>query len=262
MRLVVLGSADAFNAEGRLHASYLLEGPPRVVVDFGGTGLAALRQAGFKSSDVDVFAFTHLHGDHVGGTPFLLIDAMFADRQPRLRMVGPFGLEARVRRLLEVTYGTDITERPELPELAVTELLPGEALELGGLLLETFPADHQDPPERPLCLRFTGQSGATVAFSGDTRLSEGLLAAAAGVDVLVAECSALAPPAGRHTTWQEWRAAWPTLDAGRVLLTHLGADVRAAVPRLLAEAPKNGPRLDFADDGLALEILPKCRKPA
>jgi hypothetical protein len=37
------------------------------------------------------------------------------------------------------------------------------------------------------------------------------------------------------------------------LLTHLGADVRRAVPRLLAAAPP-GLDLAFADDGLVLEV--------
>lgn len=283
MRLTVVGSGDAFNAAGRLHSCYLLEGSgfTPTMIDFGATALAGLHRLGRRATEVATFAFTHLHGDHLGGVPFLFIDAMYADvRNAPLRMVGPRGLGARARALVEVTYG-ELLARPEAPELEVEEVAPGQRLSVSGLVLETFPADHQDPPEEPLCLRFTGPDGASVAFSGDTRLSEGLLAAADGVDLLVAECSALAPPAGRHCTWEDWRRALPTLSARRVLLTHLGQDVRPEIPRLVAEAeaaftgPSGrreagsgrltgapGPRLDFADDGLVLEILPKVAAPA
>ena len=86
-------------------------------------------------------------------------------------------------------------------------------------------------------------------------MCDGLRDAARGVDLLVAECTGMRPPSGKHCTWADWTAELPTIGARRVLLTHLGAEVRQAIDRLLAEAPA-GPELAFADDGLVLDVQP------
>src|SRR5438132_13048327 len=91
MRLTIVGSADAFNAVGRSHSCYLLEGAERpLMVDFGATALSALRRLGREPTDLGGLALTHLHGDHIGGFPFLFIDGMYnARRSEALEVVGP-----------------------------------------------------------------------------------------------------------------------------------------------------------------------------
>jgi ribonuclease BN (tRNA processing enzyme) len=254
-RLTVVGSSDAFNAAGRCHSCYLLEGDGfgPIMIDFGATALMALRKIGRHASEVAAFAITHLHGDHIGGFPFLMIDGMFHDvRTSQLEVLGPVGVAERVGTLVDVAYG-DVMDRPKGFETSFHELSPGRERALAGALVRGFAADHMDPPEVPLCLRITLPSGATVAFSGDTAMCDGLRAAADGVDLLVAECSGLKPPMGRHCTWQDWLVELPKLTAKRVLLTHLGTAVRECVDRLLAEAPEGTP-LAFADDGLVVEL--------
>ncbi|MCK6548958.1 MBL fold metallo-hydrolase [Myxococcota bacterium] len=255
MLLTVVGSADAFNASGRAHSSYLLqgEGLGTLMIDFGGTSLQALRRLGRSPRDVDALALTHLHGDHVGGLPFLFIDAMYNELRERpLSIVGPIHTRARFEALFRDTYGS-VAERPRPFGTTITELLPGAAADVAGLSIEAFAAVHMDPPDQPLCLRITGPAGRVVAFSGDTELCDGLFAAAEGADLLVAECTALAPPAGRHSTWADWREALPRVGAKRVLFSHLGSDVRAKIPELLAEAPPS-PEIAFADDGLVVIV--------
>lgn len=259
--LTVVGSSDAFNAAGRAHSCYLLEphdealGP--VMIDFGATSLMALRRLGRRPSDIAAFAFTHLHGDHIGGFPFLAIDGMFNEpRSQVMKILGPVGVQARLEALLSVTYG-DILDRPRPFELDYRELLPGGEATLTGLAVQGFPADHMDPPEQPLCLRFTvpsPQGDKVVAFSGDTRLGDGLMAAADGVDLLVAECSGLKHPIGRHCAWEDWLTYLPQCTAKRVVFSHLGAAVRAARERLLDEVPAGSPPVTFADDGLSLTL--------
>jgi ribonuclease BN (tRNA processing enzyme) len=183
------------------------------------------------------------------------VDAAYTTvRSAPLEVVGPAGVEARLRDGLGHAYGR-LAEKPVPFATAYRELLPGGEVGLLGARVRGFAADHQDPPEQPLCLQVTGRDGRTVAFSGDTRICPGLLAAARGADLLVAECTGLRHPCGAHSTWEEWRELLPRVEARRVLLTHLGEEVRAAVPALRREAATlGGPPLDFADDGLVLEV--------
>jgi ribonuclease BN (tRNA processing enzyme) len=255
MRLTIVGSSDAFNSLGRSHSCYLLEGDGfgPIMIDFGATALLALRRIGREPREVRGFALTHLHGDHVGGFPFLIIDGMFhAVRQEPLEVVGPVGAEARVESFLRIAYG-DVADRPRPFTLQVREIRPGEETILAGATVRGFPAEHMDPPEQPLCLRVTAPDGRSVAFSGDTAMCDALLAAADGAEALVAECSCLRPPCGRHCTWEDWLARLPEVRARRVVLSHLGTAVRQRIPELRAEAPPSVV-LDFADDGMILDL--------
>jgi ribonuclease BN (tRNA processing enzyme) len=253
MRLTIVGSSDAFNSTGRFHSCYLLEGDGfgPIMIDFGATALAALRRIGREPTEVKGFALTHLHGDHAGGFPFLVIDGMFhAVRRAPLEVVGPLGAAARIDAFVRIAYG-DVADRPRPFDLAVREIAPGEGAALAGATLRGFAAEHMDPPEQPLCLRVVAPDGRYAAFSGDTAMCEGLLAAADGAEVLVAECSCLAPPCGRHCTWEDWLRVLPSVGARRVVLTHLGTAVRERVPDLLAAVPA-GIDVTFADDGMVI----------
>ncbi len=223
------------------------------MVDIGGTGLLALRKAGRAPSELRGLAITHLHGDHIGGLPFLLIDAAYnAPRTESLPMVGPIGLAERMNTLFKATY-RELHEMKLSFDYPTTEIAPGESATVAGFHVRGFLADHMDPPDRPLSLRVTALDGKVITFSGDTAMNPQLLAAADGVDMLVAECSALVPPIGRHCTWEDWKVTLPTLTTRRVVLSHLNHRVRDRIPDLLAEVPANV-EVTFADDGMVFEV--------
>ena len=254
-RITVIGSADAFNGAGRCHSCYLLEGEGcgPIMVDFGATALLGLRRAGRAPTELAALAITHLHGDHVGGFPFLVIDGMYSSvRTDHLAVLGPIGVTKRLEGVTRLAYG-DVLDREAPFTTSFEELAPGGATMLVGAEVTGFAADHMDPPEVPLCLRFRLPSGKVVAFSGDTMMCDGLLAAAAGADLLVAECTGIAAPVGRHCTWEDWERVLPTIDAKRVVLTHLSEAVRASTDDLLARAPA-GCDLAFAEDGMVLTV--------
>ena len=106
MKLTILGSGDAFSSGARLPSCYGLEsGDNHVLVDCGPAILPALKRTGLSGNRYSHIVISHLHGDHFAGLPFFLIDAMFpSKRLEPLTLVGPPGLEVRLRLVFEVLY--------------------------------------------------------------------------------------------------------------------------------------------------------------
>src|SRR2546429_2859649 len=106
MRLTIVGSGDAFGSGGRFNACFFLE-PAKgtLLVDFGASSLVALKARGLDPDRIDGIVLSHLHGDHFGGLPFLLLDAQFLSRRERpLLIAGPPRTRARLDALLEVFF--------------------------------------------------------------------------------------------------------------------------------------------------------------
>jgi ribonuclease BN (tRNA processing enzyme) len=257
MKLTVVGSADAINSGGRGNACYLLKGDgaeQQLMVDFGPTALLSLKRLGVDLASLGGVVFTHLHGDHTGGFPLLCIETMFAGSRPaELGVLGPPLTEVTLGSVFRAAYAELEHEVPARMRLSFGELAPGQERQFMGYTVRAFAADHMAPPHQALCLRINDRTGRSVAFSGDSRICPGLLDAAAGADLLVADCSRVAPPAGAHATWQEWQAVLPELRAKSLLLTHLGQDMRQRGPELISGRTWPLP-ISLADDGMVIEL--------
>jgi ribonuclease BN (tRNA processing enzyme) len=257
-RIVALGSGDAFCSAGRGNTAWLVEdGAPLCAVDFGPTALFLLKKLGKDVRRLAAVHFTHLHGDHTGGWPLLLVDAVYsAKRTEPLEVTGPPGTRDRLHALWQASYA-DAAER-ELPfDLRVREIEPGDAVEVCGRRVEALRARHQRAPHVALMLRIEGPAG-VLAFTGDTGAQESLFDLARGAVVLCGECTELRAPEGaadrRHLAWDEWRALLPRLEARRIALGHLGAEARAQAPAIEAEARRAGADLRVCDDGTEIPL--------
>jgi ribonuclease BN (tRNA processing enzyme) len=106
MRLTIVGSGDAFGSGGRFNTCFMLEAQGRVVLmDFGASSLVALRAQGHDPNRIDAIVLSHLHGDHFGGVPFLLLDAQFLSRRTHpLVIAGPPGTRERIDAAMEVRW--------------------------------------------------------------------------------------------------------------------------------------------------------------
>ena len=258
MRVTCVGSADAFNGAGRGHTCWLLEDDRgRAMVDFGATALAGLRRLGRDpAQELDAIHFTHLHGDHIGGWPFLLIDAQHRARRTRPLLVsGPPGTRDRLQALWAACYA-DTAARPLGFAVEHRELSPGDAALLAGREVRAFRAQHMRPPHLALSLRI-----GAVAFTGDTGAHAGLAAVAQGAALLCAECTELepgqpgaAPAERRHLSWAELKVLLPAWRVRRVLLAHLSSGVRAAAGAIEREAAALGLDLQVCDDGTAVDV--------
>jgi len=94
------GCGDAFGSGGRFQACIHLRpdaGQAPVLLDCGATSLSALRQAGLDPGEIGAVFVSHLHGDHFGGLPFLILDGQFSGRTAPLVVAGPTGTGQRPR---------------------------------------------------------------------------------------------------------------------------------------------------------------------
>jgi ribonuclease BN (tRNA processing enzyme) len=76
--------------------------------------VASLGRAGIVPSDVDAIVISHLHGDHFGGLPLILLDATMRAGSRPLTVAGPAATRQRTAQALEVfgwtTARVDISE--------------------------------------------------------------------------------------------------------------------------------------------------------
>jgi len=221
MRITALGSGDAFCSSGRGHTCWLVDDVRgSFAVDFGATALLALKRLGRDPGDIGAIHFTHLHGDHIGGWPFFLVDSVYrARRVTPLVVSGPAGTGARLQALWAACYSS-AAEQPLPFALEVRELNPGDRAMLAGRQVTAWRARHMSPPQVALSLRI-----GNLAFTGDTAsIPDGLCD---GAQVLCAECTLAGESSDQHLGWKTLRANLPPVP--RILLGHLGSDARSGV---------------------------------
>ena len=238
-----LGSGDAFGTGGRFQTCMHLSGAGgAVLIDCGASSLIAMKRDGVDPGDVDVVLLSHLHGDHFGGVPFLILDAQFSRRARPLVIAGPPGVRARVEATMEALFpGSTAVQRKF--EVAFVELAERRAERVGPATVTAFPVVHASGAP-PYALRVE-YGGRTIAYSGDTEWAESLTEAARGADLFVCEAYMFDRAVRFHLDYKTVEAQADRLGARRIILTHMGRDMLARE----AEA-----RFERAHDGLVVTL--------
>lgn len=241
-----LGSGDAFGSGGRLqtclHVSGAAAGEGSLLLDCGASSLIALKRAGLDPSEIGWVLLTHLHGDHFGGVPFLVLDGQFSRRARPLVIAGPAGVRARVEAAMEVLFpGSTQVERRFA--VSFVELRDRTAETVGPARVTPFLVEHPSgAPPHALRVEYGGR---VITYSGDTQWTEALLEAARGADLFVCEAYSFDRKVRFHLDHAALAAQRPRLDARRVILTHLG-------PEMLQRAAESA--WECAADGLTVTI--------
>jgi len=229
LELQVLGCGDAFSTGGRLHTCFLLRGESDgrplapTLLDCGATSLTAMKDRGIEPAAIRTVLVTHLHGDHFGGLPFLLMDAHYrARRTEPLTLAGPPGMAERLKRLQESLYPGSSTRVLNF-DVEFRVLKARRLSRVNGLLVTPFEVVHPSgAPSHALRIEYAGR---TLTFSGDTEWTEELCTAAAGADLFVCECNSYSRRIPNHLSYREVQAQKHKLDCQKIILTHLGADM-------------------------------------
>lgn len=234
-----VGSGDAFGSGGRFQTCIRLRGAGQtVLVDCGATSLTALKSQGLDPGEVDAVVVTHLHGDHFGGLPFLVLDGQFSRRTRPLRVLGPAGTAERLASAMEAFYPGSTAVRRRFT-LDVTELDGcGTAVALGDAVVAGWEVDHASGA--PALAVQVALNGSRFGYSGDTAWTPALRDAARDTDVFACEAY----------TWQRtvpYHLAYATLvehqaefDTGRLVVTHMGPEVLGHLDQVTQTAASDG----------------------
>jgi ribonuclease BN (tRNA processing enzyme) len=235
------GSGDAFGSGGRYQACIHLRAPGQapVLLDCGATSLSALRACGLDPGEVSTVLISHLHGDHFGGLPFLILDGQFTRRTSPLAIAGPPGTTDRLRQAMEASFPGSHGARRRFG-VDVTELAPGATAAVNGVEVASWEVDHPSGAP-PLALRLR-LGGAAIAYTGDTAWTESLIPAARGADLLIAEAYYYDKAIPYHLSYTDLVTHRGRLTSHRIVLTHMSAGMiaRAGEGHLAFEAARDG----------------------
>jgi len=219
VELRFIGSGDAFGSGGRFQACLMLSGGgENILIDCGATSLTAMKRSGVDPSSIAAVLISHLHGDHFGGLPFLILDGQFSRRESPLVIAGPPSIEERTTAGMEVLFpgSSKIARRFDV---TFSELPEREPTEIGPAVVTAIPVEHASgAASYGLRVEYGGK---VIAYSGDTEWTDTLIELARGADVFVCEAYSFDKPMKFHLAYETLRQNLHRLECDRVVITHL-----------------------------------------
>jgi ribonuclease BN (tRNA processing enzyme) len=243
IRLQFLGSGDAFGSGGRLQTCFILAGmSDSILIDCGASSLIAMKRSGVNPSDIGWIILSHLHGDHFGGVPFLILDGQFSRRTRPLVIAGPVGVRDRVESAMEILFPGS-TRASRRFEVSYIELDDRASSSIGSAKVTPFLVDHPCGAP-PFALRVE-YGNKVVAYSGDTQWSESLIDAARDSDLFVCEAYYFDKTIKYHLDYRTLMSNRARLSCRRLILTHMSDDMLSHVGELGVECAHDGLVIDL-----------------
>ena len=243
--VTLLGTGDAFASFGRSQSGYLIDAPGgRILMEAGPGLLPALKSNGIAPDSFDLLLISHLHGDHFGGLPFLILDYMWeTPRKKMLTIAGPPKLEERTWLLMRTMFPHFELDKIKR-KLKFVVLEPGSSTRLGKFKVRAIRSPHTKP-DISLSLRIDG-GGKSIVFSGDSGWNDGLVELSAGADLFLCECTYY------ESTQLKFHLNYPLLAANRdkfkvrrMVLTHLGREVLNRADEIAIEMGYDGMKIEI-----------------
>lgn len=255
MQLTVLGKSPAWSDAGGACSGYLVESEGRaILLDCGNGVFGKLRQRR-DYRQVEAVVVSHLHGDHLLDlVPFsyaLTLGPGSEAGAAKPRLIAPEGAAAFFRRLT----GTWGDGRLLADAFAIEEYGRDERLEAGGVGVRVHPVRHFGPTH---AVELISPGGGRIVFGADGRLSDELIAAAAGAEVLIVEATLPEPDPAPieqrvHMSAAEAGEVGRRAGVGHLVLTHISDELDHERSLLRARAEFGG-EVEIAREGLVVEV--------
>lgn len=244
IRVIFLGTGDAFSAGGRHQAAYLLESPEcTLLLDCGATFLASLNAQPLSAQPIDGIFLSHIHGDHFAGLPFLFLHYMYVEpRTQPLKIFGPPGVASSVQRIFEAMYADSAAEPLPFP-LEFVEVQPRERIWFKNMQIVPFSTLHQEEPLSLGCEIKVGDR--KIVYTGDTGWMEQLVEYAQGADLFICECTFFQSRSENHLDYPRIQDNLGRFGAKKIVLTHLGQEILAREKEI---------NLELAFDGMIVQL--------
>ena len=204
--------------------------------------MTALKRAGIAPNDISHVVLSHLHGDHFGGLPYLVLDGQFSRRETPLTVLGPAGTADRLRDAMETSFPRSAGVQRRF-EIRVVEVTPGASFAgPAGATFSFVPVDHASGADaHAIRLRWHEK---VIAYSGDTAWTEGLIDVSRDADLFVCEAYFRERRVPYHLSYAELAERSNELSCRRLILTHMTPEMLNA----------EGIEFERAFDGLVIEI--------
>lgn len=215
-----MGSGDAFSNEGRFQSSYLVKhNSTTFLMDCGSTIMVSIHLHKIDPNEISHIFLSHLHGDHIGGIPFFLLDAQWnSHRNTPLVIAGPRGTQTKTMQLMECLYeGISIQDLNF--NISFKEYATHATEQFENFTLKPFTVIHSDY-SNPHGLRFEF-SDKVLAYTGDTSWTNNLIPLMNNADVAICECCTRTTPLPNHMNYATLLKNRESLNAKRMVLTHL-----------------------------------------
>jgi ribonuclease BN (tRNA processing enzyme) len=211
----VIGCSGSFPGPESPASCYLIEaGGFSLLLDFGNGALGAL-QRHHDLYDIDAIAISHLHADHCLDLCGYYVARKYCPQgaQPKIPVYAPVGADIRMAEAYDLAPYPGMTDTFDFTPLA------GE-FQVGPFRIITEPVNHviESYGFRITC------EGKTLAYSGDTGLTDILVELARDADLFLCEASFLEgpdQPPNLHLTAREAAQYADKAGVKRLVLTHL-----------------------------------------
>lgn len=215
----ILGCGNAFASGGRFHTCFLVTACEfSFLLDCGASSIVPLKKSGISLSSIDAIVLSHLHGDHAGGIPFVVMARRIEnpDVNP-IKIYGPSGTRSVLDQLFRLLF-------PEADAAPLFEYFEyGQGMtSTDTLSILALHASHV-PETHPHSVRIAFRNK-IIAFSGDTAWHDGLIGLSAKADIFLCECTNM-HPVRNHMSYMELLAHRDLLTPRRMILTHMDDDM-------------------------------------
>jgi ribonuclease Z len=232
----------------------VVSGEGSTLVDCTGGVVHKMARAGLRAEDLRRVVLTHNHVDHVYGVPHLLHALAIGTDLESLTVMAPEQTLETVRAMV-TAHDLWGSRYPRLDLQSIDMREGATVVDEERFRITASPAAHG---RDTVALRFQSDD-AVVCHSSDTRFSDTVTALARDADILMHDCGGLHENRAEfdhsHSSSLEAARVASAAGVGRLVLTHLSADVDEYARELVAEAEAafDGEVL-LAEDGDVYEL--------